>query len=414
MPIATQRTAKSEPLPQGTRLLIVLIFFAVLLNYVDRGAIAVGAPLMKPELGLSATRFGIAVSAFFWVYAPIQFFAGWAVDRWCVYRILAAGVALWAAATMLTSLVHGLAVLIVLRLFLGLGEGFTFPAANKVIARHVSPDRRGIASSAIGMGLSFGPAIGTLIGGLITAAYGWRPMFLFFGAITLLWIGPWLASARKLPSFAPGGREIPVPLPSILRQAPVWWMGLVHATATWGHYFILTWLPLFVVQQRGMDIRTMAWVISIGLAGQGVSALLMGIASDRWTRAGRDEAAFRRWSMVACQLVIAVGVVGLMQAQSRSSIIAWMLVVCAAAAGSGVHNYVVGQMFGGPRASGSFIGIMNGLGNFSGIVGPIVTGMIIDATGSYDGGFLLTAAIAVLGAILWGLLLPPIKQISLA
>ena len=94
--------------PGVTAWIVILIFGAVLFNYVDRGAIAIAAPLLKPELGLSATQFGLAVSAFFWVYAPLQLGIGWAMDRWCVYRLLAAGVALWALSTFLTGFVGGL------------------------------------------------------------------------------------------------------------------------------------------------------------------------------------------------------------------------------------------------------------------------------------------------------------------
>ena len=196
----------SRPVALG---LVLLLGLAVLLNYVDRGAIAIAAPLLKPELGLSATEFGLAVSAFFWVYAPIQYFVGWACDRWCVYRLLAAGIALWAVSTMLMGLAGGLASLVVLRLLLGLGESITFPGASKVIARHVAPEQRGIANSAIAMGIALGPVVGTLAGGLIVASYGWRPMFVIFGGLTLFWIIPWLKAARRLPSFSTPGQRSP-------------------------------------------------------------------------------------------------------------------------------------------------------------------------------------------------------------
>ena len=82
---------------QGSRIsaarlnwLVILIGLSVLLNYVDRGAIGIAAPLMKAELELSATGFGTAVSAFFWVYAPLCLFVGWLCDRFCVYRMFAA------------------------------------------------------------------------------------------------------------------------------------------------------------------------------------------------------------------------------------------------------------------------------------------------------------------------------------
>src|SRR5258705_977526 len=81
--------------------LIFLLGAAVFLNYVDRGAIAVAAPLMKGELGLSATTFGIAVSAFFWVYAPVQLVIGWLCDRFSVYKLMAGGVVLLPPRTVL-------------------------------------------------------------------------------------------------------------------------------------------------------------------------------------------------------------------------------------------------------------------------------------------------------------------------
>ena len=90
--------------------LILLLGAAVFLNYVDRGAIAVAAPLMKGELKLSATDFGLAVSAFFWVYAPVQLFAGWLCDRFSVYKLMAVGILLWAGSTLLMSVVGGFAL----------------------------------------------------------------------------------------------------------------------------------------------------------------------------------------------------------------------------------------------------------------------------------------------------------------
>ena len=84
-------TAVATTAPAGTgnltRWLVLLLGAAVFLNYVDRGAIAVAAPVMKGELGMSATAFGIAVSAFFWVYAPVQLLVGWLCDRFSVTKL---------------------------------------------------------------------------------------------------------------------------------------------------------------------------------------------------------------------------------------------------------------------------------------------------------------------------------------
>ncbi len=130
-----------------TRALVIMLGAAVFLNYVDRGAIAVAAPLMKGELGLSATEFGTAVSAFFWIYAPVQLVVGWLCDRFSVYRLMAWGVIVWAASTLLMGFVGGFVSLLVLRVILGVGESVVFPASGKIIARHVPPEGRGLANA---------------------------------------------------------------------------------------------------------------------------------------------------------------------------------------------------------------------------------------------------------------------------
>src|SRR5258707_9367575 len=137
--------------------LIFLLGAAVFLNYVDRGAIAVAAPLMKGELGLSATAFGIAVSAFFWVYAPVQLVIGWLCDRFSVYKLMAGGIVLWAASTFLIGFAGGFMSLLVLRIMLGVGESIAFPGSSKIIARHVPAERRGLANPPVAAGLALGP-----------------------------------------------------------------------------------------------------------------------------------------------------------------------------------------------------------------------------------------------------------------
>ena len=189
-----------ETAKPATLTLVLLLGLAILLNYIDRGAISIASPVLKPELGLTNTEYGYAVSAFFWTYVPIQLFIGWACDRWCVYRLIAAGIALWALSTLAMGLVGGLLSLVIFRLLLGVGESITFPGASKVIARHVAPEHRGLAHGVVATGIALGPVIGTFAGGLMVASYGWRTMFVVFGLITLL-VGKPVWSA-KLP-FGP-------------------------------------------------------------------------------------------------------------------------------------------------------------------------------------------------------------------
>jgi len=395
-----------------TNALIFLLGASVFLNYVDRGAIAVGAPLMKGELGLSATAFGIAVSAFFWVYAPIQLFAGWLCDRFSVYKLMSGGIVLWAGSTLLTGFAGGFLSLLVLRIMLGVGESIFFPGSSKIIARHVPAERRGVANAAVAAGLALGPAVGTLAGGLMVASFGWRPMFFVFGVLTLLWLAPWRRLVQQLPSTGhlDGGARVPVG--KLLGKWPLWSMAIVHSLGNYPFYFLLAWLPLFLVQSRGFTITQMTLLATLGYAVQAVCALAYGHFSDLWTRSGRSEAACRRWMMVVSQIAAAAAVFGLAFAHSAVAIGALLCLAGAATASLSLNLYAVAQMFAGPRASGTWVGMQNAFGNSSGILQPIITGVIIDRAG-YTSAFYVTAGVAAFGAMWWAAGVPKIEPVEL-
>lgn len=394
------------------QLLVLLLGAALFLNYTDRGAIGVAAPLMKADLGLSATSFGIAVSAFFWIYAPVQLVLGWLCDRFSVYRLLAGGILLWAISTLLTGFVGGFSSLLALRLSLGIGESIAFPGTSKVIARHVPPEQRGMANAAVAVGLALGTAAGTLIGGSILAAFGWRAIFITFGVLTLTWLLPWRSVVRGLSTVESVSEERGVPMRKLLQKWPLWSMGIVHAAGNYSFYFILTWLPLFLVQQRGLTIPQMTVLATLGFSVQGATAFAYGMISDRWTQSGRSEAAIRRAMMVLSQLAAATAVVGVDYSYSPVAIGGWLCVAGAASGSLSTNLYAVAQMFAGPRASGTWVGIQNALGNISGIVGPIVSGILIDRAG-YGSAFALAAATALFGAIWWMFAIPRIEQVAL-
>lgn len=407
--------------PIGTRVsgarlswVVALIALSVLLNYVDRGAIGVAAPLMKDELKLSATGFGLAVSAFFWVYAPACLLVGWLCDRFCVYRIFAAGVAIWALSTALTGFVGGLVSLIILRLFLGLGESIAFPGSTKIFAAEVPAERRGIANAVVAAALAFGPAVGVLAGGAILGEWGWRPVFWIFGAVTLLWLVPWMIASAPLRAkglAAPAADRVPIG--RLLALPTLWKMGIVHFLSNYGFYFLLAWLPLYLVNTRGYSIGEMTALTTLSFTTQGIVALAGGWMSDRMVANGADEGEVRRGLMIAGQLSLGVAIAGIAVADGYATLGLWLAV---AGLGTGLlatNLFAVGQIFAGPRAAGSWMGVQNALGNISGIIGPIVTGLIVDYLGGYGYAFASAAGLALLGALLWWKLIPEIRPLDL-
>jgi MFS family permease len=392
--------------------LVFLLGAAVFLNYVDRGAIGIAAPLMKSELNLSEEAYGLAFSAFFWIYAPVQFFAGWLCDRFSVYKLMAAGILLWAGSTLLMGFAGGFASLLVLRIMLGVGESISFPGSSKIIARHVPAERRGVANAALATGIALGPAVGTLAGGLILGQWGWRPIFLVFGIVTLIWLLPWQQTVRALPMTGHHDGGTRVPVAALLSKWPLWSMSIVHALGNYCFYFLLAWLPLFLIKARGFSIGEMTLLATLGYAVQAACALSYGHFSDWWTRSGRSEAACRRWMMVASQGLAAASILGLAYAHSAVSIGALLCLAGAATAALSLNLYAVAQMFAGPRATGTWVGVQNAIGNVSGIVGPIVTGIVVQRAG-YNSAFVLTAAIAAVGAVWWAIGVPAIRQVEL-
>lgn len=392
------------------RALVLLLGAAVFLNYVDRGAIGIAAPLMKGELGLSEEAYGVAFSAFFWIYAPVQLFAGWLCDRFSVYKLMAAGILMWAGSTFLMGFAGGFASLLLLRIMLGVGESISFPGSSKIIARHVPPEQRGMANAAVAAGIAIGPAIGTLAGGLILGSLGWRAIFFAFGIATLLWLLPWRVMVRRLPGAGHRDDGPRVPVGALLSNWPLWSMSIVHALGNYCFYFLLAWLPLYLTKERGFSIGEMTMLATLGYAVQAVCALSYGHFSDWWTRSGRSEAACRRWMMVISQLAAAGAILGLAFVHSAVGIGILLCLAGAASASLSLNLYAVAQMFAGPRASGTWVGVQNAVGNLSGIVGPIITGIVVQRAG-YNSAFILTAAIAAIGAVWWAVGVPRIRQV---
>jgi MFS family permease len=392
--------------------LVLLVAAAILLNYVDRGTIAVAAPLMKSELGLSATGFGIAVSAFFWVYAPIQLAVGWLCDRFPVYRLLAGGLLVWALSTAAMGFVGTLTGLIALRLMLGLGESIAFPGASKIICRHVPAARRGLANSAIAAALALGPAVGTLAGGVLMINFGWRAMFVVCGLSTLLWFLPWASLMRSLPP-AHGHPVAPFPVARLVRARALAATSFSHFTANYSLYFLLAWLPLYLTQQRGLSIATMTLVATLAYLGQAAAAIATGVTCDRLVAGGADDGRVLRLFSIAGIGLVGLSILGIALAADMKQLVAFLMLAGIGCGPCSVTLYATAQIFAGPRAAGTFVGVQNAVGNLAGIVAPIVTGMIVDSTGSFLNAFYVAAAVCGAGALCWALAVPRIAPLPL-
>lgn len=403
---------RSAPVGLGAGV-VGLLALAIFINYVDRGNLATAAPLIKDQLRLSNTQIGLLLSAFFWTYTPGQLLAGWLAERINAYRTLAIGVALWSLATAATGLATGFATLFALRLMLGVGESAGFPCSSKLLAQHLPPHRLGAANGLIGVGLALGPAFGTLTGGLLMARLGWRPVFILFGLVSMLWLVPWRGATREASVRADAApRTTPPPsFLAILRQREAWGAGLGHFAANYTFYFVITWLPLYLVKARGFSLSHMAELGGAIYVIYAASAQATGWLSDRWMAAGASDTRVRKTfciaSHVGCAACMAACALGGPLVSIGSLLLAGVFFGFTT-----TTMYAIGQTLAGPSGGGKWIGVQNCMGNVAGIVAPLVTGYVVDRTGQFSAAFAIAAAVGLTGVFSWGLIIRRVRPVD--
>jgi MFS family permease len=399
--MAAQGVVASAPPIRIGALVVPLLALAVFINYVDRGNLATAAPLIKDELHLSASQIGLLVAAFYFSYTPGQLVSGWLAHRINPYRTLALGLCLWSVAMAASGLVAGFASLIVLRVVLGVGESAAFPCSSKLLAQHLPSSRLGAANGLIGMGLALGPAFGTWAGGDLMSAWGWRASFLVFGLVSLLWLVPWWAATRHV-SRAEAADPAPsaVSFGRILCRLEAWGAALGHFCGNYCFYFVVSWLPLYLVKERGLSMSEMASLGGLIYLVYAASSLGFGALVDRWIVASGDENLARKTTMAFACLVPGVSLIVAGYADLNLAVACLFLSAIGFGAGTSTL-FTIGQTLAGPRAAGKWMGVQNGLANIAGIIGPLITGWVIDRTGSFSAAFVIAGAASLVGLLGW-------------
>jgi MFS family permease len=398
--------------------LVVMLSLALMINYIDRGAIATAAPLLQDELKLSPSEIGWVLAVFYWAYAPLQPVMGWLADRIGPAIVLASGFALWSLATAATGLVWGLASLIVLRLLMGAGEATFYPSALSLLVRNVPPTQRALATATMQFGAVLGPAIGTLLGGMIMLHFGWRAMFVVMGCASLTWLFFWrrrVRTERVRPASPAVAAAEPDDNPSysvILRQRALWGGVLGTFCSNYAFYFVFSWLPLYLVKERGLTLEMMTYATTAFYVADGASILLVGYMLDRWVRRG---ASFNRAYKTA--LALSCTGVGLCLIGSTlvTGLVAASLILLLTGVLDGFNspsNPSVTQTFAGPRATGRWMGIQNAVGNVAGMTAPVVTGYLVESTGNYTSASIVSGAVALCGLVAWLVVVPEVKPID--
>jgi MFS family permease len=392
--------------------LLILLTLSVAINYIDRGALSVSAPAIMRDLHLSPQQMGLAFSAFFWTYSSFQLVAGWLVDRFSIRWVYAGGFLIWSLSTAAVGLINGLPALLIVRLCLGAGESVAYPASSRIIVRQFAEGRRGIANALVDAGAKLGPGVSTLIGGLTVNAYGWRAMFVWVGLASLLWLVPWLIVTRREVASGSNTHQTIPGWSRMLRQREVWTTSAGMFAIGYVNYFLLSWLPSYLVAERGLSLTAMAVLGSIPFWAMAASSLVGGWTSDLLIRRGADAGRVRKFYAAGGLILCAASILPAALVSTANASIALITAGCIALGMFTSNVWAITQTLAGPLAAGRWTGIQNAIGNLGGVVSPALTGWIVVQTGSFTLAFAAAAAVLLAGSLVYLKLLGTITPVN--
>jgi MFS transporter, ACS family, hexuronate transporter len=407
-----------------------MLFGGGMINYMDRSALSIAAPLIMRDLRLDTVQLGFIFSSFFAGYALFNFLGGYASDVFGPKRIFTVSMTVWSVFCGLTAAAVGFTSLFVVRVMFGFGEGPFSAAANKMVSNWFP--RREIAS-AIGLanaGTPLGGAIAGPVVGWIAFTYGWRASFIVLAIIGLVWTLLWVTIAVERPDAHPrlteaerteiesdrgqqGSQNRKLPLTFYLRQRAV----LVTGFAFFGYssilYFFLSWFPIYLTTAQHLSITTMSFVNVIPWLLGSLGLCVSGLLCDFLFGKTGDALFARKLVLVTCLIVAGVSVAltglvtGIVSAVSLMGIAVFFNYLTGTAYWAIIQDTVQGENVGGAS------GFVHLIANCAGIVGPAVTGWIVNSTGAFTGAFLLAGGVAIIAALLVAFFVKPIVSIPM-
>jgi ACS family sodium-dependent inorganic phosphate cotransporter len=386
---------------------LLLLFAAVFISYIDRTNISVAAIAMQDDLGWTETQKGVVLSAFFVGYLLLMAATGALANRYGGWLVLGVAVVWWSAWTALTppAAFMSLGALIVARIALGLGEAAVFPASMNMISRWVPPERRSRATALIISAISLGTVFALPATGWLVREFGWPLPFYLFGAVGLAWYAAWHVLARGEPpvaaatAAAPAERRV-IPWGRLLRLPALWAIIVSHFASNWGLYVLLAWLPSYFKTTFGVSLASAGLLSAAPWLVNFVAANLAGAWADRMLRAGRSAGFVRK-------LLQTIALVGsatfmLLLTQAATPLAAVLIMCCATGTAACAMSGFAPNCFDiAPKYADVIWGISNTFATLPGIVGVYVTGWLVDRTGSFVAPFVLTAAVSLVGAVIY-------------
>jgi MFS transporter, ACS family, hexuronate transporter len=391
---------------------IWFLFAGGMINYMDRSALSVAAPFVTKELGLNAAQLGIIFSSFFLGYSLFTFIGGYASDRFGPKRVFAFSMTAWSIFCGLTAAAVGFSSLLVVRVLFGCGEGPFAASANKMVSNLFPPQRIATAVGLANAGTPIGGALAGPVAGWLAIHYGWRTSFIVLAAAGLFWTVCWVFSVTDRPAEHQSRRDVKTfdhhlvvqgesrrSLSIYLRQPTVIATGIAFFGYAYVLYFFLSWFPSYLTMSRHLDIGRMSLFNAIPWILGTLGLVLSGLFCDLLARKSRDPLTGHRLVLLVCLVAAAICVSLTALVSSLWWAVAMMAVSIFCIYLTGAAYWAIIQDVVAAEHIGAASGFVHLIANCAGIVGPAVTGFIVQTTGTFNSAFLLAGGVVFFGAL---------------
>jgi MFS family permease len=328
------------------------------------------------------------------------------VDRYNIKWVYTASFGLWSLAAAATGLVTGLWTLIAARVLLGIGESVYLPGGLKVVSLHFRSEETAWPAGLFDLGTKVGLAIGTAVDVWLLVRFGWRSLFFRTGLVGLLWLIPWLMFYPSSRGTVPEVRER-IDWMALLRNRAL--LGICLGFFCWDYfwYFLISWLPTYLSTVRHMSMPKIALFGGLPFLIFAAAEAVGGWTAGRMIRRGA-ALSFVTKAFITAGFAVGLLIIPAALAETATASVAFLLAASVAGIGCG-SLIAIPKICARPDEVALWVGIMNCAGNIGGVIAPLVTGVVVQRTGSYVPAFFVVSVVLVVGIFAYTVVVPTLE-----
>ncbi len=406
----------------------LLLCLITTINYLDRQAFAVAGPVIVEQFTLSNTQFGAIGSAFLFAYGIGQVIIGPVVDRFGTKRSFRFAVIAWSLAGILHALGRGFWSFFSLRALLGITEAMNLPAAIKAVAEWFPRAERSLAVGIVTAGIGLGAIVAPPLLVWLILSFGWQWAFIVPGAAGFVWLLIWNAlyeSPEKHPAISEAERDLILAdrdlsgtsetvepwygFVRFLKYREVWGLMLSRLVSDGAFYFFVAWLPLYLAQERGFDMKALAVSVVIPFVAADLGSLTGGWLGTRLIRAGWSVNAARKFIIWVAALMVPCALLAVLADSAAVAIGLICVAMFAIQMKASSHFTIPADLFPAKDVA-TIWGLFGAVGSLGGMLFVGAAGWITEHY-SYMPIFAAVGAMHIVSAVIIMLMIPDIKQL---